>query len=118
MCDYCDKCDNNGCDECSDTSPTVARYVIARKDRPRRNIRKGDLVYVKSYFTYKIGGERIGYTHQYFRYQKGAAWGAECTFDAKAYRKTRKAQRAAAKTAERAKWGAIWAKMPAPSATV
>ena len=77
----CDTCYPGGCgdDEQEVQETTTSKVVTARKARPGKGgvpeIRVGDKVRVTSGFTYKPGGERLGYLpKRYTRVAKGPAW--------------------------------------------
>ena len=58
-------------------SKVQVRIVTARKARfcGRTNeIRPGDVVKTRSWFTYLDGGRRLNYEHTYQRLAKGPAW--------------------------------------------
>lgn len=77
----CETCYPGGCSEDEDEQEqesTTHRVVTARKARfvgDWREIRVGDKVQVTSGFTYKVGGERLGYLpKRYVRVAKGPGW--------------------------------------------
>jgi len=95
-------------DEEPSESEALTRYVTARKARyvgSPCEVREGDKVLVKSYFTYdEETHKRLAYHHSYSRVAKGSAWGEQAETEKwEKYEALAVKQRAARRAKEKAR---------------